>query len=131
MQRSNWDEHNISSIKKLKLRGRPGTIALSERKGSFIEDDMPRNNDSIGREVKAALSFMVSGVAQEDAQGGARGEFVGGCGRQVGITFATKDSKVTIRRGVPRRAWCGVEKPRVLVGRMLIRTVAVERASTQ
>jgi len=27
---------------------------------------------------------------------------VGGCGRQVGITFATKDSKVTIRRGCPK-----------------------------
>jgi len=67
VQRSNGSPHNISSIKKLKLHGRPGTIALSERKGSFIEDDMPRNNDSVGREVKAAVSFMVSGVAQEDA----------------------------------------------------------------
>ena len=98
VQRSNGSQHNISSIKKLKLHGRPGTIALSKRKGSFIEDDMPRNNDSVGREVKAALSFMVSGVAQEDAQGGARGEFVGGCGRQVGIAFATEDSKVRISR---------------------------------
>ena len=102
MQRSNGSQHNISSIKKLKLHGRPGTIALSERKGSFIEDDMPRNNDSDGREVKAAVSFMVSGVAQEDAQGGVRGEFVGGCGRQVGIAFATEDSKVTIRWGSPK-----------------------------
>ena len=27
---------------------------------------------------------------------------MGGCGRQVGIKFATKDSKVTIRRGCPK-----------------------------
>ena len=81
VRRSNRNGHNISSIQKLKVRILAGTIALSEREGSFIEDDMPRNNDSVGREVKAVVSFMVSGVAQEDAQGGARGEFVGGCGR--------------------------------------------------
>ena len=57
---------------------------------------MTRDDQSIGREVKAVVSFMVSGITQEDAESRARGEFVGNCGRQVGITFAAEDMKVII-----------------------------------
>ena len=41
---------------------------------------------------------MVSRVTEEDTQGRPRSEFVGGCGRQVRIAFATEDSKVRISR---------------------------------
>jgi len=37
------------------------------------------------------VSLVMSGIAKEDTQGGARSEFVGSCGRQVGITFATEN----------------------------------------
>jgi len=76
VQRSNWDEHNISSIKKLKTHWRTRVVTLSQRKGSFIKDDMPGDDDSVGREVKAAISFVMSGIAKEDTQGGAGGKFV-------------------------------------------------------
>jgi len=38
-------------------------MTLSEREGHFIEDDVPGDDDSIGGEVKAAVSFVVSGIA--------------------------------------------------------------------
>jgi hypothetical protein len=38
-------------------------MSLSKGKGRFIEDDVPGDDDSIGGEVKAAVPFMMSGVA--------------------------------------------------------------------
>ena len=73
MRRSNRNRHNISSIQKLKVRIPAGTIALSEREGNFIEDDMPRDDDSICGEINAAVSFLMSGVAKEDTKSGAGG----------------------------------------------------------
>jgi hypothetical protein len=37
-------------------------MALGKGKGDFIEDDMPRDDDSVGRDVKAAVPFVMSGV---------------------------------------------------------------------
>ena len=70
MRRSNRNGHNISSIKKLEVYGNARTIALDKRKGIFIEDDMPGDDDSVGREIKAAVSFVMSGVAKEDTHDG-------------------------------------------------------------
>ena len=98
MRQSNRSRHNISSIKELKLASGSRAIARSESKCSFIKDDMPGNNDSVRGEVKAAVSFVMSRITQEDTEGGARREFVGSCGRQVGVTFASKDAQVIIRR---------------------------------
>ena len=69
----------------------PWSIAISKGKGSFIKDDMPRDDDAVGREVKVAVSFVMVGIAKEDAQGRPGGEFVGSGGRQVEITFAAED----------------------------------------
>ena len=98
MRRSNRNRHNISSIQKLKVRIPAGTITLSKRKGSFIEDDMPRDDDSICGEINAAVSFLMSGVAKEDTESGARGEFVDSSGRDVRLTFVAKDPKMIVRR---------------------------------
>jgi len=38
-------------------------MALSKGKGRFIEDDVPGDDDSIGGEVKAAVPFVISGIA--------------------------------------------------------------------
>ena len=82
---------------------------LSKGKDSFIEDDMPRDDDSVGGEIKAAVSFVMSGIAKEDAQGGARGEFMWSCGGEVWITLATENPKVIIRRGFAQKGevWRG------------------------
>jgi hypothetical protein len=45
----------------------PWSIAISKGKGSFIKDDMPRDDDAVGREVKVAVSFVMVGIAKEDA----------------------------------------------------------------
>jgi hypothetical protein len=49
-------------LKELKIRWNARTMALDKGKGSFIEDDVPRDDDSVGREVKAAVPFVMSGV---------------------------------------------------------------------
>jgi hypothetical protein len=87
---SNRIRHNVRSIKKLEGRRRVWSITISKGKGSFIKDDMPRD-DAIGGEVKAAVSFVMVGIAKEDAQGRPGGEFVRSCGGQVGITFAAEN----------------------------------------
>jgi len=38
-------------------------MALSKGKGRFIEDDVPGDDDSVGGEVKAAISFVVRRIA--------------------------------------------------------------------
>ena len=70
---------------------------------------MPGDDDSICREIKAAISFVMSGIAKEDAQGGARGEFMWSCGREVWITLATENPKVIIRWGFAQKGevWHG------------------------
>jgi hypothetical protein len=52
----------------------------------------------IGRHVKTAVSFVVSRVTKKNTQGRSRSEFVGGCGRQVWIAFATEDPEVCVSR---------------------------------
>ena len=96
VRRSNRNGHTVSSFKKLEVRWNARTIALSKRKGIFIEDDMPGDDDSVGREIKAAVSFVMSRVAKENAQDGPRSEFMWSSGGQVWVTFATEDSQVII-----------------------------------
>ena len=98
MRRSNRNGHNISSIQKLKVRSLARAVTLSERKGSFIEDDMPRDDDSICGEIKAAVSFMVSGIAKEDTHGRTGSEFMGSSGGEVWVTLAAENPKMIIRR---------------------------------
>jgi len=38
-------------------------MALSKGKGRFIEDGVPGDDNSIGGEVKAAVPFVMSGIA--------------------------------------------------------------------
>lgn len=63
VQGSNGSGHNISSIKKLKIYRSTRTMALSKGEGRFIKDDIPGDYDSFGGEVKADVSFVVSGIA--------------------------------------------------------------------
>jgi hypothetical protein len=38
-------------------------MSLSKGEGRFIKDDVPGNDDSVGGEVKAAVPFVMSGIA--------------------------------------------------------------------
>lgn len=59
---------------------------------------MSRDDDFVCREVKAAVTLMVRGVAEEDAHGGADCELVGSRGRQVGVAFEAEDAKVIVEQ---------------------------------
>ena len=59
MSRSNGGRLSISEIiQEVKAGGASG--ALSERESSLVEDDMARDEHSVGVEVKAAVSLMMS-----------------------------------------------------------------------
>ena len=49
-----------------------------ERKSRLVEDDMTRDDDTVGGEVETPVAFVIGGVADEDTQSGAWGKFVGG-----------------------------------------------------
>jgi hypothetical protein len=65
--RSNRIRHSVKTIKKVKRCRRVWSIAISKGKGSFIKDNMPRDDDVIGREVMAAVSFVMIRIAKEYA----------------------------------------------------------------
>ena len=77
---------------------------------------MTGDDHSVGREIEAAVSFVVSGVSQEDTQGGSGREFVGGSGRQVGIKFAPKDANVVIGGRSAEEGSVGCGRPKRLGG---------------
>jgi hypothetical protein len=41
---------------------------------------MTRDDDPIARQIKALISFVVSGISNKNTQGRLRGKFVYGCG---------------------------------------------------
>jgi hypothetical protein len=46
--------------------------------------------------IETKVALVVRGVAKENTKGGARGEFVWGCGGEIRVTCATKNTKVLI-----------------------------------
>ena len=92
---------------------------------------MPGDDDSVGREIKATVSFVMSGVAKEDAEDEPRSEFVWSGGGHVYVTFATEDSRVIICWRLAEEGKVRRGKLESLVGKMLIKEVVVERASAQ
>lgn len=51
---------------------------------------------TIRREIKTSVSFMMSGIAPENTEGRPKGEFVGGCSRQVRITGGARNAEVIV-----------------------------------
>jgi hypothetical protein len=109
VQRSNRIGQNISSIKKLKVCQNARTIALGKGKGCFIKDDVARDDDSIGGEIKAAVSFVMSGIVEEDTQDEPRSEFMRSGGRHIWVTLVAKDSQMIIfqQRAEQGKVWRG------------------------
>jgi hypothetical protein len=51
---------------------------------------MVRDEDAVGGKVKAPIPLMIGRIAEENAQGGARGKFVGSGGGEVRVASAPK-----------------------------------------
>jgi hypothetical protein len=58
---------------------------------------MSRDDQAVYREIKAAIAFVISRVAQEDTLGGPRGELMGRGGGDVRIIWTTEDTEVLVR----------------------------------
>jgi hypothetical protein len=72
-------------------RGKSSSLKTTWGKVIFIKNDMTRDEDAVGEEIKAAVPLVVRGVTEKKTMGGARGELVGSGVRGVGIVGTTKD----------------------------------------
>ena len=53
-------------------------------------------DDPVGGPFKAAVAFVVRRITEEDTQGGARSEFVGSGGGEVGVAPTSEDTEMVI-----------------------------------
>ena len=87
----------------------------------FVEDDMTRDDDAVGDEVKKVIPLVVRGVAKEAATGGARRQLMRSSNGSVGIVGIAKH----VEGVVPYMAKWGVGWLTAFDGRRLRRWVAV------
>jgi hypothetical protein len=52
-----------------------------EGEACLIKNDMSGDHDVIGRKVKAAIPFVIQGIANENTPGGMRSKLMRGCHR--------------------------------------------------
>jgi hypothetical protein len=72
---------------------------LRSAKGKVVSSKMTcQEMMTIGGEIKAAVSFVMSGIAEEDAQNRSRSEFMRSGGGHIWVTLVAKDSQMIIRR---------------------------------
>jgi hypothetical protein len=67
------------------------------------------DNDVVDGEIETPISFVVSGVFEENTSCGSVCQFVSGFGREIRIAGATKQAQVVIGRGdsMERDVWTG------------------------
>jgi hypothetical protein len=70
-------------------RGREGKIYL-------IKDNMSRDDDVVGGEIKTLLTFVVSRVSEENTSGGLGCQFVRGFGGEIKIAGTIEHVEVLI-----------------------------------
>jgi hypothetical protein len=63
----------------------------------LVESDVPRDDDPVGRHVKTAKSFVVSGIAKENTHSGTRGEFMSGYSGEVRVALTIEHTEMLIR----------------------------------
>jgi hypothetical protein len=90
-----------------------------------------RDDDVGGGEIKTTITFMVSGVSEENTFGGPRCQFVGGFGKEIRIAGTTEYTQVLIGGATPWRVKYGLVVLIALVGRRFSRYVTVWSPSTQ
>jgi hypothetical protein len=70
-------------------RGREGEICL-------IKNNVSRDDDVVGGEIKTPITFVVNGVSEENTSNGSGCQFVSGFGGEIRIAGATKHTQVLI-----------------------------------
>ena len=70
-----------------------------EGKDKLVEGDVSRYIDATCRGVEAMISFVITGVTDEDTSDRARSKFVGGGGFRVRVAQAPKNMEVSVRGG--------------------------------
>lgn len=80
-----------------------------EGKIGLVEDDVTRDEDFMGREVKASICLVIRRASKEDATSGAGHKLVRGSDREIRITSAPKHAKVNVggRGGKESKAGVG------------------------
>ena len=89
---------------RLKEGVKTGRRGAGKGKNIFVKNNMMRDDDAVGEEIKAVVPLMVRRVTKEKTVSGARRELVWSSGGSVGIAGTAKDTKVGIAGGVPYRA---------------------------
>jgi hypothetical protein len=68
-----------------------------KREIRLVENDVTRDEDSVGGEVKTLIPLLVGGVTEEDTASGARGELMRSSGSEIGVESAPDDTKMVVR----------------------------------
>jgi hypothetical protein len=89
------------------------------------------DDNVVGGEIKTPITFVVSGVSEENTSGGPRCQFVSGFGGEIRIAGTTEHAQLLIGGATPWRAKYGLVVLIALVGRRFSRYVAVWSPSTQ
>ena len=77
---------------------------LGKGKNGLVKKNMTGDDDSIGGRIKTSVSLVVSRITKEDAEGRARGKFVGSSGREIGVTLTAKNTQMIVRRGTAKES---------------------------
>jgi hypothetical protein len=83
------------------------------------------DDDIVGGEIKTLVTFVVSGVSEENTSGGVGCQFMGGFGGEIRIAGTTKHAQVLIGGATPWRVKYGLIMLITLVGRRFNRYAAV------
>jgi hypothetical protein len=87
--------HRIEVEEHVEL-GERGSGGGGKREIRLIENDVARNEDSVGGEVKTPLTLMVGRVTEEDTARVARGKLMSS-GSEIGVASAPEDTKMVVR----------------------------------
>jgi hypothetical protein len=108
-----------------------GWGGASKGKHIFVENDVARDDDAVGGEVKTAIPLVVRRVAKEEAAGGAWRQLVRSCSGNVGVEGTVEHAEVGVGGCCAVPDEVGVGWLTAFDGRRLRRWVAVCRASVQ
>jgi hypothetical protein len=83
-------------------RDREGEICL-------IKNNVSRDDDVVDGEIKIPVTFVISGVSEENTSGGPRCQFVGGFGGEIRIEGTTEYVQVLIggENSMDGEVWAG------------------------
>jgi hypothetical protein len=88
-----------------------GWGGASNGKHIFVEDDMMRDDDAMGGEVKTVIPLVVRGVAKKEATSGAWRQLMRTSSGSVGIAGTTEHAEIVVGGGLCRtgqsRGWGG------------------------